>query len=152
MSLIATTALAAVIDWLGTKMPGVAFLWQVLNFVILVGMTTLIFALIFKVVPDAVVRWRDVWAGAALTGSSWLARFLLGSHLGRQADSSVSWRRGVAAPRAALGLSHRPVSPSSAPSSPQVTAKRLRLPDPSGRGNAIRMGTKPRARRKGIPR
>lgn len=90
VSLIATTALTAVIEWLGTKMPGVGFLWQLLNFAVLVAMTSLIFALIFKVVPDAVVEWRDVWVGAVLTGILFsIGQILLGLYLGRQADNSI---------------------------------------------------------------
>jgi membrane protein len=90
VSLIATTALQAAIDWLETKMPGIGFLWTVLNFAISVGATTVIFAIIFKVVPDAVVQWRDVWGGALLTGLLFSAgQILLGLYLGRQADNSV---------------------------------------------------------------
>ena len=40
---------------------------QVVNLVVPRGVVTLLFALIFKLLPDAPVRWKDVWVGAALT-------------------------------------------------------------------------------------
>ena len=42
-------------------------LFYVVNYLISFGLVTLIFALIFKVLPDAEVTWRGVWIGAAIT-------------------------------------------------------------------------------------
>jgi membrane protein len=51
--------------------------------------TTLLFALIFKVVPDAKIAWRDVWVGAAVTALLFsIGRILLGWYVGRSATVS----------------------------------------------------------------
>jgi membrane protein len=90
VSLIATTAISAAIDSLSAALPGGAFLWQAVNFVIAIAMSTLIFALVFKVVPDAVIAWRHVWAGAFLTAVLFtVGQIVLGLYLGWQADNSV---------------------------------------------------------------
>ena len=47
-------------------------------------MTTLLFAAMFKVLPDANVAWRDVWIGATLTALLFsVGKMLLGLYLGR---------------------------------------------------------------------
>ncbi len=62
----------------------------VLNGAASFAVITLLFALIFKVLPDVKVRWRDVWAGAIGTALLFTAgKFVLGWYLGRQADSSA---------------------------------------------------------------
>lgn len=55
--------------------PDVALLlFYLLNLVITLGISMLIFAVIFKVLPDATIRWKDVWVGAFVTA----LLFLLG--------------------------------------------------------------------------
>jgi len=77
VSLIVSSLLSAVGKFLSGALPGGETLWQVVNFAISFGVVTVLFALIFKVVPDARVQWRDVWGGAAFTA----ALFTLGKHL-----------------------------------------------------------------------
>jgi membrane protein len=62
---------------------GVAkYLMQVFNFSISSIMITLIFAMIFKLLPDARIRWRDVWVGAFITTLLFvLGRLLIGLYL-----------------------------------------------------------------------
>ncbi len=43
------------------------YLLQTASFVLLVGLLTIVFTTVFKVLPDARVRWRDVWVGALVT-------------------------------------------------------------------------------------
>lgn len=51
---------------------------------------TLVFALIFKILPDAVVQWKDVWIGAAFTTLLFVSgKFLMGFYLGSSALGSV---------------------------------------------------------------
>lgn len=68
VSLMLTTALAAIGDKL---MAGVSealvFVFRIINFIISFGVITVLFALMFKILPDVKVRWRDVWVGSALT-------------------------------------------------------------------------------------
>jgi membrane protein len=64
-------------------------LWQVSNIVISLAVTTLLFALIFKVVPDAHIAWRDVWVGAFVTAVLFsIGKILLGWYVGRSATVS----------------------------------------------------------------
>jgi membrane protein len=54
------------------------------------AMTTLLFAMIFKVLPDAKIRWGDVWIGAAFTAGLFaLGRFAIGFYLGRSSAASI---------------------------------------------------------------
>lgn len=53
------------------------YLLQTASFVLLVGLLTIVFTIVFKVLPDARVRWRDVWVGALVT----TILFVLGKEL-----------------------------------------------------------------------
>lgn len=56
----------------------------VLTFVAFLGLATLAFALIYKILPEAHIRWRDVWIGAIVTAIMVaLALFLFGAYLNR---------------------------------------------------------------------
>ena len=64
-------------------------LWQALNLLIGLGVSTLLFALIFKVVPDAKIAWRDVWVGALVTAVCFsLGKTALAWYVGRSATVS----------------------------------------------------------------
>jgi membrane protein len=82
-SLVVTAILAALSRmWTPSSLPGGAWLWQGINFVTSFGVITLLFALILKILPDAEVRWEDVWIGAAATSLLFtLGKFLLGLYL-----------------------------------------------------------------------
>lgn len=59
-----------------------------LGLLLSVVLNTLVFALLFKYLPDTVVHWRDVWLGAALTAVIWeLAKYILAWYIGRSAQS-----------------------------------------------------------------
>jgi membrane protein len=94
VSLIVSAALAAVGEWI-TAFAGAEWLWQAVNLVISLGMITLLFALVFKVIPDVKIRWRDVWMGALVTAALFtLGKFLIGLYVGKA---------GVASPYGAAG-------------------------------------------------
>lgn len=58
-------------------------LLTIVNTVMSLGFITLIFAMIYKVLPDATVKWRDVWIGALLTTLFFvLGKYLIGLYLG----------------------------------------------------------------------
>ena len=89
-SLIISAVLSGVGRMLSEALPGGEALWQVLNFVISLGVITLLFALIFKFVPDAEVRWRHVWIGAAVTALLFsIGKMLLGFYLGKSSVASA---------------------------------------------------------------
>src|SRR5690606_5334067 len=91
--LLVSLAISAVLSGIGKfladllPMPGAVM--QALNFGISFAVTSLLFALIFKVLPDAEIRWRDVWVGAAVTALLFsVGRFLIGLYLGRSSVGS----------------------------------------------------------------
>lgn len=90
VSLSVSTALAAFGGFVGGLVPGQEVLLQVLNLAVSVGVTTVLFAMIFKLMPTARVQWRDVWIGAAVTAVLFeVGKFGIGLYLGKSgmADS-----------------------------------------------------------------
>lgn len=84
VSLVLSTALAAVGKWFSGWLPLPEAVLQLLNFAVSFAVITGLFALIFKVLPDAQVSWRDVWVGAALTAALFtIGKFALGLYLGK---------------------------------------------------------------------
>jgi membrane protein len=71
------------------------YFFQVINYVILYCVITTLFAIIFKVLPDGVLRWKDVFIGAAFTAVLFiLGKFAIGFYLGQ---SSIGATYGTAA-------------------------------------------------------
>lgn len=77
VSLVVNTALAALIDFLGEFLPDVGYIWQLLSFLVSLGIVTLLFAAIYTILPDAEVQWRDALVGATITA----ILFMLGQYL-----------------------------------------------------------------------
>jgi membrane protein len=85
-----STALSAMSSHLDTRLTLVGFLAHALDFVISFGVITLLFAMIFKYLPDVRVPWRKVWIGAIGTTLLFtIGKILLGLYLGRQSTSSA---------------------------------------------------------------
>ena len=94
VSLVISAALSAIGNWLSSFV-GVEWLWQGVNFVVSLAMIAALFALLFKVVPDVKIRWRDVWIGASVTAALFtIGKFLIGLYVGKA---------GVASPYGAAG-------------------------------------------------
>jgi membrane protein len=90
VSLIASAALS----WLGTRMIGRFELavvpMEILNLLLSFGVVTLLFALIFRLLPDRPIPWRHVWLGASVTAFLFTAgKTFLGLYLGRAALTSA---------------------------------------------------------------
>ena len=84
VSLLVSAALAAFDGWFGGLLPGWEVVLQGLNLLISLGIMTLLFAMIFKLMPTAPIAWRDVWIGAAVTGVLFeLGKLLIGLYLGK---------------------------------------------------------------------
>jgi membrane protein len=63
---------------------------EAVNFVISFCVITFLFGMIFKLLPDVHVAWRDVWLGAALTSLLFtLGKVVIGLYLGRTTISSA---------------------------------------------------------------
>jgi membrane protein len=102
VSLVVSAALSATGHFFERALPGGEVVWQILNFFISLGVVTLLFALIFKVVPDADIRWGDVWIGAAVTAALFsVGKFALGLYLGK---STVTSSYGAAGSFVALAI------------------------------------------------
>ena len=67
VSLVVSAGLSAAGRFFEEYLPGGEPLWQILNFCFSLAVTTSLFALIYKVIPDAHIAWRDVWIGALVT-------------------------------------------------------------------------------------
>ena len=91
VSLVASAALAATVNFFGHLLPpGLDFVWQLVNFIFAFGVTTVLFGLIYKVLPDVKIGWSDVWIGAAITSLLFsIGRYLLGQYLGNSSFSST---------------------------------------------------------------
>jgi membrane protein len=90
VSLVITAALSALGTDLTKILPGGASLWQAVNQVITLSVIALLFAMIFRYLPDAKVAWGDVWIGALLTAVFFtIGKFLLGWYLGQASTTSA---------------------------------------------------------------
>src|SRR5262249_39366814 len=74
-------------------LPEGVYLWQALNTLVSLGLVTLLFALIFKLLPDVHMAWGDVWVGAAVTAVVvTIRKDLIGLYLGRTSAVSAFGR------------------------------------------------------------
>ena len=90
VSLVLSATIAAATSYLTVLMPVSPVIWQLVTFFVSLGVITLLFAMIFKVLPDANVQWRDVWTGALITSALFsIGKFLLALYLGRQEAAST---------------------------------------------------------------
>ena len=89
-SLVISAALSALAQFLSTTLP-LADLWlQLINFFSSFIVITLLFAMIFKFLPEAEIAWKDVWLGAAVTSLLFtLGKLLIGLYLGRSRVGSI---------------------------------------------------------------
>jgi membrane protein len=82
-SLLISAGLAALDRYMGQAFPGVAILWQAANVIVSLGVITLLFAMIYKLLPDVELAWSDVWVGGLVTaGMFTMGKFLIGLYLG----------------------------------------------------------------------
>jgi membrane protein len=89
VSLLFTTALSAAGKFLGDQMMS-ALTMQIAGSLVSFVAICLLFAMMFKWLPDAEVEWRDVWLGAAITAALFeTGKLLIGIYIGRQAFDST---------------------------------------------------------------
>lgn len=90
VSLIMSALLAALGKFILRAMPGPQFILTLVDSVVSLTVITLLFALMFKVLPDAYVAWRDVWVGAVATGILFtIGKWAIGLYLGGSAMASI---------------------------------------------------------------
>jgi membrane protein len=92
VSLVITAAMSAFGDLVAFYLPkwiSEMFL-IVAGFVVSFAIITALFAAMYKFLPDAVIRWRDVWFGAAITAFLFtIGKFLIGAYLGSSGVASA---------------------------------------------------------------
>lgn len=83
-SLVLSAGLAAIGHKLEYLLPGPEPLIQVINFLVSFGVITVLFAMIYKMLPDVSIQWSDVWIGAGMTSLLFtIGKFLIGLYLGK---------------------------------------------------------------------
>ena len=89
VSLVLSAALAAVGKWWGGWFDGWALFLEIINFAVAFGITTGLFALIYKFLPRAEIAWHDVWIGAGVTALLFtIGKLLIGLYIGRSGIAS----------------------------------------------------------------
>jgi membrane protein len=90
VSLLASAALAALGAWLGSFMVHWVVLLPVFDLALSLGLSTVLFAMIYKFVPREEIAWGDVWTGGLVTACLFtLGKLLIGLYLGRSSLSSA---------------------------------------------------------------
>jgi membrane protein len=93
VSLIVNTTIAAVGKYMTNFFPDITTFFQLINFgniIISFLLTVVLFALIFRFLPDGRIAWRDIWIGAAVTAFLFnVGKIALGYYLGRTSISSI---------------------------------------------------------------
>jgi membrane protein len=88
VSMVMTAGLAAFGKYVGSMLPEAAL--QAAAFGVSFAVIALLFALMFKWMPDAPVQWRDVWLGAIATAALFeIGKFLIGLYVGKQGLEST---------------------------------------------------------------
>lgn len=94
VSLMVSAGLSAVSGVFGELLPGWDIAWRLLNTAFSFGVITLLFAMIYKVLPDVKIAWGDVWTGAVITALLFtIGKALIGLYIG---NSSVASAYGAA--------------------------------------------------------
>ncbi|HYF21024.1 MAG TPA: YihY/virulence factor BrkB family protein [Ramlibacter sp.] len=84
VSLAVSAVLAAFGSWAGGLMPGWETLLHLLNTLLSLAILTVLFAMIFKLMPSTPVSWRDVWTGALVTAALFeVGKLLIGLYIGK---------------------------------------------------------------------
>jgi membrane protein len=89
ISLVVSAALAASGEWLGGGGAAESVIATVLNFIASLAIFTLLFAMIYKIMPTAKISWHDVWMGSAVTSLLFnIGKTLIGIYLAKSSVAS----------------------------------------------------------------
>jgi membrane protein len=90
VSLIISTVISAAGTYFSDVLPVPEFVLHIMNLLISLAVTTGIFAVMFKVLPDLSIAWKDVWLGAAFTAILFsIGKVLIGLYLGKASVGST---------------------------------------------------------------
>ena len=89
VSLIASAALAALRKWWGPVFSNWATIASAVEFAASFALVTMVFAMIYKLMPRVHIAWKDVWVGAAVTSLLFtIGKFLIGLYIGQSGIAS----------------------------------------------------------------
>ncbi len=89
VSLVLTVAISSISAFVGGG-GSLEPLWQVVNTVVSLGVITLLFAMIYRYLPDVKITWHDTWVGAAITALLFvLGKLGIGLYLGSSSMGST---------------------------------------------------------------
>jgi membrane protein len=90
VSLVVSAALSALSGWLRFWLGNVVVVGWLVDGVIALAVIATLIALVYKILPDARVRWRDVWVGALATAVLFLiGKYLIGLYVGKASVASA---------------------------------------------------------------
>lgn len=91
VSLVLSAGLSALSNWVsGYLSESLNILFKLLDFIVSLGVVTVLFASIYKFLPDAKIGWKDVWIGALVTSILFvIAKFALGLYFGKSDPGST---------------------------------------------------------------
>ena len=90
VSLVVTAVLSSFTAMLSGFLGDATFVAHAIDILVSFGFVTLLFALIYKYVPDVEIQWRDVWVGAALTSILFtIGKYLIGLYIGTSGVGST---------------------------------------------------------------
>ncbi len=91
VSLVISAGLSALSNWAsGYISDTFTVIFKVADFIVSLGVVTLLFASIYKFLPDAKISWRDVWIGALMTSVLFvITKFALGLYFGKSDPGST---------------------------------------------------------------
>lgn len=89
VSLVVSAGVAVIGRWAGDFVPGWQFGLLLINLCISLGITTVLFAMIYKLMPQARIAWRDVWVGAGVTAVLFeVGKLLISLYVGKTSVES----------------------------------------------------------------
>jgi membrane protein len=90
VSLVISAALATIGKFLGGMLPLPEFVLSAVNVIVSLGGTAILFALIFRYVPETKIGWRPIWIGATVTSLLFtIGKFFIGLYLGKAGVGSA---------------------------------------------------------------
>jgi membrane protein len=91
ISLTITTIIAVMGDWVLNHWPNIVLIiFYVLNFIISFGIVMLLFALLYKILPDAKIQWKHIWLGSILAAFLFiLGKTAIGFYLSKSNPGSA---------------------------------------------------------------
>ena len=90
ISLVISSVLAAAGEWIKVNWSeSIIWIFNVFNFIASILIITLLFAMMYKIMPDAKIKWRYVWVGAFFTAILFtIGKTLLGFYFGKAEPGS----------------------------------------------------------------